>query len=712
MLNKFRDSINQNNSRRGAIAVMAAIVMVMVFAFVSFTIDVGYMNLVKSELQHAADASVLAAVPELSESETAVKDMAVNLAALNTAGRSNITVNRSDVELGEFDLVNKTFLAGATNTNAVKVTTRATKNTYFGKIIGHNDFSLTASAIGMINPRDIVFVVDLSGSMNDDTEPCWATDLINVQTAAMGYPNAGTGLMTDLYNDFSFGAYPGTLEYIGQNLTGVPQSWYAYAEMTKDNGPLTAGTIDSKYRIINSDSEVQRKTKAYSWIIDKQIIRIMPNVKPTPNTTSNYDYWEKYLDYIIGSKYVGVAPPSPKPTPKPGPAPKPKPTPPAPPSPPTGKLDLPFFDDDVRTVSDDLQKDQLSGTSDMALRDVLLSKSMIGMAALGVPRNGSTNGIWIPANQDSDRIHDFNNPNKYTFPAASDMLRWTWQNKIGYKTYAQFMMDWGRDRTPQMENHLNANPAEPHKTPLSVKNADCPYHVETTAGGSFSFPPRSQPMHAVRRSLIAALKVIKDMNQGLNAGVGDRVAIITFDGKDQWHTPEILFPLSSDFDAAMLACTKMQATSDIGSTTATEIGLRMAREILKPKHKGGTARNFTTKVTLLLTDGVPNVWETPDADINSYITGNPDGDYYSSGYPWYNSALMQTAKFQSDKGKLFGVGMGLGADYDFMDRVARLGGTDDGGLSPRGSGNPAQYEQRLTDIFEQILKQAGARLVK
>ena len=59
------------------------------------------------------------------------------------------------------------------------------------------------------------------------------------------------------------------------------------------------------------------------------------------------------------------------------------------------------------------------------------------------------------------------------------------------------------------------------------------------------------------------------------------------------------------------------------------------------------------------------------------------------------------------------VGIGLGTDYGFMDRMARTGGTaDDDGLSPRGSGNPADYEQRLTDIFEEIINNGRMRLVK
>ena len=59
------------------------------------------------------------------------------------------------------------------------------------------------------------------------------------------------------------------------------------------------------------------------------------------------------------------------------------------------------------------------------------------------------------------------------------------------------------------------------------------------------------------------------------------------------------------------------------------------------------------------------------------------------------------------------MGVGLGCDYGFMDRMARMGGTaDSNGQSPRGSGNPADYEQKLTDIFSKIITNPQIRLVE
>ena len=50
------------------------------------------------------------------------------------------------------------------------------------------------------------------------------------------------------------------------------------------------------------------------------------------------------------------------------------------------------------------------------------------------------------------------------------------------------MLDWGRNGKPDGTNY----------TPLSTSSAYCPYHSESTAGGTFSFPPSEQPTHSAR----------------------------------------------------------------------------------------------------------------------------------------------------------------------------------------------------------------------
>ncbi len=719
MLRLSSHSQHDTSNRRGAIIVLAAVCMIMIFAFCAFTVDVGYMTNVKAELQLTADAAAMGSVSEIPNGEAEVKKVARQLAELNPAAGKKVTLNNEHIELGKYDLASKSFVVNPAEANAVRITARAVDQpTFIAGVIGHKKFTSQAKAVAMLAPRDIVFVVDLSGSMNDDTEPCWASSTIDSTFKSQGFPSAGADLMKDLFTDFGYGSYPGSTQYIGSPV-GITANNYAYAELTKDNGPLTGSSINSLYRIANNDSEATRKTKAYRWIIDKQIAVQMPKAKPAPNSQSNYSYWEKYLDYIIESRSVGSNPPSPPSSGggggSGGSGGGGGGTTPTPPKPPSGM----YLPNDLPENPFRLTLDSPRSGSRIAAPAFLTSSSSTATMLLstpsqssspGLPRNGSTLKVTVPPSQDGERITGFNNPNKSIYPSAGNANGW--RNKIGYITYVQYMMDWGRDRSPTYANGTNANLSLPDKTPLSVHSPDCPYHKEATPAGNFDFPPREQPMHAVRRSLIAALDVVDDMNKSITPGFGDRIAIITFDAKDAYHEPEILVPLTSDYRAAMVKCTTLQATSDVGNSTATEIGMSMARELLKDTTDGGQGRKFADKVMVLLTDGVPNVWETPASEVETFISENPSDEYYDSDYIWYNSAIMQAAKFQQKKGSLYPVGMGMGADYTFMDKLSRTAATDDSGKGPRGSGNPKVYEQTLTDIFKDIIKYPGSRLVE
>jgi len=480
---------------------------------------------------------------------------------------------------------------------------------FFARVLGHTSYAQSVSAVAMGNPRDIVFVVDLSGSMNDDTEPGWATDELNVTFD--GFAGIGDDLMQDVFEDFGYGTYPGASQHIGQPL-GVTQDSSAYYNLTKDGGLLSAAAIPAAYRILSGDSAASRKQKSYQWIIDTQIALLMPGVTPAA-TSANYNYWSRYLDYVI-----------------------------------------------YATTSS-------------------------------------------PPSQYAYRIDSLNNPNPATFPDMSSSVPRGFRNKIGYRTYVQFMMDHGRDVRPDGSNY----------TPLSRSSPHCPYHSETTAGGTFQFPPREQPAHASRRALIAAIQVVKEKNQSISdLTQRDWVSVVTYDHLASGG-PVVLQPLTGDYDVAMQACTTMQCVADNQSSTATEAGIIEARNHAKPASQGGSGRTATNKVVVLLTDGVPNLYESSNSTVSSYRTANDSDDWYGGSAYAKDAPLMQAMQMTDSNWYLYPVGLGLGTDYSFLDRLARQGDTaDDGGQSPRGSGNPADYEQRMTEIFTNIITCPKVRLVQ
>jgi hypothetical protein len=306
----------------------------------------------------------------------------------------------------------------------------------------------------------------------------------------------------------------------------------------------------------------------------------------------------------------------------------------------------------------------------------------------------------LPPNQDGNRIHKLNNPNKGTWPAATSAAIEGMRNRVGYLTYIQFMLDLGSDTN-------NAG-----YTPYSVKSTICPLHSEATAGGTFDFPPRAQPEHAARRSLIMALAKIRDRNTGIpNAYYRDQVSIVTFDNPKTTDA-QVIQPLTSNYTQVMQTCAKMQAVSDNGNSTATEAGMIVAKQAIAKPADGGTGRDHATKVVVLLTDGVPNLYRTDYNEIFAYMTAYPSGDYYANGQYYYEAPLMQAAIMKSDKWDVYPVGLGMAADYNFMDRMARIAGTAKDGAAYRSSGDPDEYETALGKIFEDIILRPKVQLVQ
>ena len=103
------------NKRRGAVAVLVAILLVALLAMVSFCVDFGYMVRVNAELQNAADAAALAGASQLmapqiggavvssaqaNASIAAARAEAARISQLNTAGSVALSMLTTDTVTG------------------------------------------------------------------------------------------------------------------------------------------------------------------------------------------------------------------------------------------------------------------------------------------------------------------------------------------------------------------------------------------------------------------------------------------------------------------------------------------------------------------------------------------------------------------------------------------------------------------------------------
>ncbi len=148
----------------------------------ALAVDTGLMYSAKSELQNAADAAALAAASQLGLTENA-SSLAVSAAAAyagqNKVAGVNASLVETDAVLGHA-VLNGTkyeFQPNQQPYDAVQVKLRRDQTVadgpvslVFGHALGLNGARISATATAMLIPRDIAVVIDLSGSMNDDSE--------------------------------------------------------------------------------------------------------------------------------------------------------------------------------------------------------------------------------------------------------------------------------------------------------------------------------------------------------------------------------------------------------------------------------------------------------------------------------------------------------------------------------------------------------------
>lgn len=171
------DSLHRRQRRAGTIIVLTAFLLAILVAAAAFTIDIAYMHLVRSELQHSTDAAARAAsnaigkVPELAEA----REIAIDVAAANTVAGESLLLGDDDVIFGKSILAadgSFTFDEFGSPKNSVRVFGRRTDSSpsgsvalYLGGLLGRDRYQPELFSTATRIDRDICIVVDRSGSM-------------------------------------------------------------------------------------------------------------------------------------------------------------------------------------------------------------------------------------------------------------------------------------------------------------------------------------------------------------------------------------------------------------------------------------------------------------------------------------------------------------------------------------------------------------------
>jgi len=178
--------------------VTSAVLVSALLAFVAFTVDTGNIALTKARMQNAVDAAALAASQEIvsavesagegegsASGASAGAIAAARAKAVEVAASNDVFVDADlDVKFGRRSLNPSTgeweILWDVEPYNVVKVSARREKDDtslpdgrlklFFGWAVGMTTAGLHTSAIAFVEARDIVVVLDYSGSMSFDSQ--------------------------------------------------------------------------------------------------------------------------------------------------------------------------------------------------------------------------------------------------------------------------------------------------------------------------------------------------------------------------------------------------------------------------------------------------------------------------------------------------------------------------------------------------------------
>ena len=260
----------RRRGRRPAAALALTVVtLVVLFGFAALTVDVGAMYNTRADLQRAADAGALAAATALTGSPHADDPIfAAHQAAIEIVEQNLVLGRKVTIEPNRDVVLGRAWLDSTSNRyhftptdvlpDAVRVTVRKTEdspngptNLFFARIFGRMFTDISATATAAITPRDIAIIVDLSGSLNNDSE---------LQHYRLTEIN--------LYEVWD--ALPGGVDEIGGtwNHNTLPEGWIE----ADGSAPQAAGPAWGFMRTLGFGSELDPGT--YSPIEDPGLIQL------------------------------------------------------------------------------------------------------------------------------------------------------------------------------------------------------------------------------------------------------------------------------------------------------------------------------------------------------------------------------------------------------------------------------------------------------
>lgn len=253
-------------TRRGTAAIWGLASMGLLLAIASLVVDGALLYGSQGDLQAAADSAALAGASGLTTGPDEARRRAVEYGEKNIAAGDLVDIRDEDVVLGDWDHDAQTFTpvdpGDEDSANAVRVTAKLNRargnglGLAFAQVFGDGEADVQAEATAIYRPRDIVLVLDLSGSMSDDSEirsiGSLGRDAIESQLELMwnelGAPQYGNMTFQPRY--ISTNDRGDIKQALGLNNVPYPYpsgSWNSYIDYVRGNSTLDRYGYRKKY---------------------------------------------------------------------------------------------------------------------------------------------------------------------------------------------------------------------------------------------------------------------------------------------------------------------------------------------------------------------------------------------------------------------------------------------------------------------------------
>jgi hypothetical protein len=228
--------------RRGAIVPLTVWCLVGLLAFVALALDLGLLMISRNQCQNAADAAAMAGARTLTGDTSTNNNYDNVLPNARLAAAGNNILNRPidptsqlsltigdyyyDTSTGSFSISPSSKQPGD-NWTLVQATVTSGQPSLFGNLFGLSSLNATATATAAHRPRDVVLVIDFSGSMR--FESLLGSSYYGVRSASMNpdtvYPTFGQYNGNSSMLTYSADVQVPTGEVIGAANTAVTTSY-------------------------------------------------------------------------------------------------------------------------------------------------------------------------------------------------------------------------------------------------------------------------------------------------------------------------------------------------------------------------------------------------------------------------------------------------------------------------------------------------------